>query len=284
MTGQEVCLDKTKDMKFLKGKKIVIKYGGSIMENQEARDAFVLDIKEAVDAGAMITIVHGGGPEISQWIKKAGMTPEFVKGLRVTDSKVIEIAEMVLSGKVNKELSGELSRAGVKALGLSGRDSNILSAEKKYIYENDQKIDIGYVGEITSVNGGMVEGLMKESIVPVISPISQDGEGVTLNTNADTAAAAIGGEIKADMLLILTDVEGVYLQYGKPETLLKEVKAEEIEGLEKSGVITGGMIPKLHCCREAVNMGTNSVRLVDGRKPHCLIGALRGGPGTVIHK
>jgi acetylglutamate kinase len=175
----------------LKGKTFVIKYGGSIMDNEEAQNAFIEDLLFLTNLGIKVVIVHGGGPEISRWLKKTGTENKFVKGLRVTDSATMEIVEMVLSGNVNKRLSSNLSRKGLNAIGISGKDSNLIKAKKKYVYENGNKLDIGFVGEVTSINKHVILSLLDKKYIPVISPIGCDAEGNSYNINADYAASFI---------------------------------------------------------------------------------------------
>lgn len=264
----------------LKGKTIVIKYGGSIMDNVAAQDAFIEDLLLLTGLGVKLVIVHGGGPEISKWLKQTGIESRFVNGLRVTDSNTMEIVEMVLSGNVNKRLSSNLSRKGLNAIGISGKDSNLIEAKKKYLYENNKEIDIGFVGEITNINKEMLLKLINNAIVPVIAPIGIDSEGNSYNINADSAAAFISGELKAEKLLVMTDIDGVYIDIKDPSTRLKSITVEEIEAYTKQGIITGGMLPKLECCISALAKGTKNVHLIDGRKEHSLLFELLTGSGT----
>lgn len=265
-----------------KGKTFVIKYGGSIMDNLEAQDAFIDDLLLLTSIGIKVVIVHGGGPEISKWLKKTGTETEFVKGLRVTDSSTMEIVEMVLSGSVNKKLSSNLSRKGLNSIGISGKDSNLIRAKKKYIYDNGNKIDIGFVGEVTSVNKELLLNLLDNGIIPVISPIGCDLDGNSYNINADYAASFISGVLRAEKLLIMTDIDGVYTDIKDPCTLLPSITPSEIRNYTEAGIITGGMIPKLECCMDALDKGTNSVHLIDGRKEHNLLFNITANSGTKI--
>lgn len=266
----------------LKGKTLVIKYGGSIMDNSLAQEAFVEDLLLLSTLGIKLVIVHGGGPEISKWLKKADLESNFIHGLRVTDQATMEIVEMVLSGKVNKKLSSNLGKRGLNAIGISGTDSNLIAAEKKYLYKNGQKLDIGFVGEITNINKEILTRLLNSNILPVISPIGSDQQGNSYNINADYAAAYIGGALQAEKLLIMTDINGVYRDINDPDTLLESITIDEIKEYTELGIIKGGMLPKLDCCIKALKSGTNSVHLIDGRIEHSLLSTLLQYKGTKI--
>lgn len=265
-----------------RNKTFVIKYGGSIMNNINAQDAFIEDLLLLTSIGIKVVIIHGGGPEISKWLSKTGMESKFIKGLRVTDRATMEIVEMVLSGNVNKKLSSNLSRKGLNAVGISGKDSNLIKSKKKYIYEDGNKIDIGFVGEVTSINKELLINLLNDDLIPVISPIGCDSEGNSYNINADYAAAFISGVMKAEKLLVMTDIDGVYKDIKDPSTLLPSITIDEIKEFTESGIITGGMIPKLECCVDALNKGTKSVHLIDGRKEHNLLFNITNNTGTKI--
>ncbi len=260
----------------------VIKYGGSIMSNDAAKEAFVEDIALMTSVGIKVVIVHGGGPEISKWVKKTGGKNKFVKGLRITDSETMEIVEMVLSGNINKKLSSTLSIRGLNAIGISGKDSNLIAAKKKFIYQDNQKIDIGFVGDVVNINMELLNNLLESNYIPVISPIGSDSEGNSYNINADYAAASISGVLKAEKLLIMTDIDGVYTDITNPSTLLSSITVAETEEFIDNGIVYGGMIPKLQCCISAINSGTKNVHLVDGRKKHSLLLNLINNVGTKI--
>lgn len=266
-----------------KGKTFVIKYGGSIMEDENFREAFMDDIAVMRDSGINIVIVHGGGPEISRWLKITGIESRFVCGLRFTDEKVMNIVEMVLSGRINKDIAAGLSRKGINAVGISGRDGRLIQAKKKYIYKNNEKLDIGFVGDIVSINKGFLGNFIENGQVPVISPIGSDDHGNKYNINADYAAAAISSELKADKLIIITDVAGVYLDINDSSTLLPTISTDEIKEYIQNGVITGGMIPKMECCINAIEKGTKNVHLVDGNKEHGIISQVILNSGTKIY-
>ena len=269
-------------MNNYKGKTFVIKYGGSIMDNEVAKEAFVEDVALMTSVGIKVVIVHGGGPEINKWVKKTGGENKFIKGLRVTDSETMEIVEMVLSGNINKRLSSSLSIRGLNAIGISGKDSNLIQAKKKYVYEDDQKIDIGFVGDVVNINTELLINLLNCNYIPVISPIGSDKEGNSYNINADYAAAFISGVLKAEKLLIMTDIDGVYTDITDSSTLLSSITVEETKEFINSGVVYGGMIPKLQCCVAAIDKGTKDVHLVDGRKKHSLLLNIIKNHGTKI--
>ncbi|HEY8891065.1 MAG TPA: acetylglutamate kinase [Clostridium sp.] len=264
------------------GKTFVIKYGGSIMSNDAAKEAFVEDVALMTRAGIKVVIVHGGGPLINKWVCKTGGENKFINGLRVTDSDTMEIVEMVLSGNVNKRLSSILSMKGLNAIGISGKDSNLIEAKKKIVYEDGKNIDIGFVGEVTNINKNILITLLKNDYIPVISPIGISEQGKSYNINADYAAAAISGVLKAEKLLIMTDIDGVYTDITDPSTLLSSITIEETKDFINKGIVYGGMIPKLECCVAAINKGTKNVHLVDGRKKHSLLLNIIKNCGTRI--
>ncbi|NMM61325.1 acetylglutamate kinase [Clostridium sp. P21] len=269
-------------MKKFVGKTFVIKYGGSIMKNKNAAKAFIEDIVYMKLLGINVVIVHGGGPEISKWIHMTGMDTKFVNGLRVTDEKVMDVVEMVLSGHINKDISANLSKYGISAIGLSGRDSNLIKAKKKYLYNNGEKIDIGFVGKVVGINKNFLSNIIEKGRVAVVAPIGCDSYGNKYNINADYAASFISSALKAEKLIILTDVEGVYTDINDKDNILKHISSGEIKKYIDEGVINGGMIPKMECCIEAIEKGTKSIHLVDGRKNHGLILDIISGKGTKI--
>lgn len=250
---------------------IVIKFGGSIMNQTDCKNAFFEDISFLKENGVNIVIVHGGGPNISSMLEKIGANTKFINGLRVTDKETMEIVEMTLSGSVNKHLSGELSQNNLKAIGLSGRDFNLIKAKKKYSYINGEKIDLGFVGEVEKVNTVVLDELIKNNFIPVIAPIGYDDNGNVYNINADYVAGSIASALNAEKLILMTDIEGVYLDINDKSSLLQSVTIEEIKNYIKDGVIHGGMIPKMECALEAIENGAKTVHLVDGRNEHALI-------------
>lgn len=275
-------LEALHDIDKFKGKTFVVKYGGSIMNDENASKAFIEDIVLLKRFGINIIIVHGGGPEISKWLKMTGVKSEFKNGLRVTDKNVMDIAEMVLSGHINKDISASLSNQGISAIGLSGRDSNLIKAKKKYIYENGKKIDIGFVGDVVSINKSFLLSILEKGRVPVISPIACDSYGNKYNINADYAASFISSELKCEKLMILTDVEGVYKDINDKSSLIRNITTDDVKSYIDEGIINGGMIPKMECCIEAIENGTKDIHLIDGRKKHSLISNIVYDFGTKI--
>lgn len=259
---------------------IVVKYGGSAMSNPELQKNVIKDVTLLKLVGFKPIIVHGGGKEISKWVAKVGKTPEFVNGLRVTDAETMEIAEMVLS-KVNKDLVTMVQELGVKAVGITGKDGGLLKCEKKY---SDGK-DIGFVGNVTEVDTKILLDLLEKDFLPIVAPIGYDDEFQTYNINADDAACAIAKAVQAEKLAFLTDVEGVYRDFNDKSTFISRLTATEAEKLIGSGVIGGGMLPKLNNCTSAIKEGVNRVHILDGRIAHCLLLEIftNEGIGTCFH-
>ena len=247
-------------------KVIVVKYGGSAMADEELKRNVIKDVTLLKLVGFKPIVVHGGGKDISKWIKKAGKEPEFVNGLRVTDAETMEIAEMVL-GKVNKSLVAMVSELGVKAVGISGKDGKLLTVEKKY---SDGK-DIGFVGNVTEVDTKILWDLLDADFLPIVSPIGLDDNYDTYNINADDAACAIAKAMKADKLAFLTDVEGLYRDFNDSSSFISRLTVSEAEALLQDGVIGGGMLPKLQNCLDAIRTGVGRVHILDGRKAHSLL-------------
>lgn len=247
-------------------KVIVVKYGGSAMADDELKKNVIKDVTLLKLVGFKPIVVHGGGKDISSWIKKIGKEPEFVNGLRVTDEETMEIAEMVL-GRVNKSLVSMVLSLGVKAVGISGKDGGLLKVEKKY---SDGK-DIGYVGEVASVDTKILEDLLEKDFLPIVAPIGLDDEYRTYNINADDAACAIAKAMGANKLAFLTDIEGVYEDPNDPSTFISRLTVSEADKLIDSGFIGGGMLPKLKNCTDAIKSGVDRVHILDGRKPHSLL-------------
>lgn len=249
------------------GKTIVIKYGGHAMETPEGKRSFALDMVLLKYVGINPVIVHGGGPQINTLLEQVGVQSSFVGGMRVTDASTMEIVEMVLVGKVNKEIVNCINLAGGKAVGLSGKDGNLLIAEKMYHTVNGEKQDIGQVGTITKVNPLVIETLDKEKFIPVIAPIGCDNNGITYNINADIAAGKLAEALKAEKLILLTDVEGVKID-GK---LISTLRKDEVDNLIISNKISGGMIPKVNCCLGALKEGVGKTHIIDGRVEHAVL-------------
>ena len=258
---------------------IVVKYGGSAMSNPELQKNVIKDVTLLKLVGFKPIIVHGGGKEISKWLEKVGKKSEFVNGLRVTDEETMEIAEMVL-GKVNKSLVTMVEELGVRAIGISGKDGGLLKCEKKY---SDGK-DIGLVGNITEVNEQILLDLLEKDFLPIVSPIGVDDDYNTYNINADDAACAIASALGADKLVFLTDVEGLYRDFNDKSSFIGRLSVSEADALIDSGMIGGGMLPKLTNCTNAIKSGVNRVHILDGRVPHSLLLEIftKNGFGTAI--
>ncbi len=259
---------------------IVVKYGGSAMVDPELQKNVIKDVTLLKLVGFKPIIVHGGGKEISRWISKVGKEPQFINGLRVTDEETMEIAEMVL-GKVNKSLVSMVEALGVHAIGISGKDGGLLTCEKKY---SDGK-DIGFVGNVVGVNEKIIMDLLDRDFLPIISPIGRGEDGTTYNVNADDAACAIAKAVQAEKLAFLTDVEGLYKDFNDKSTFISRISAREADELMASGVIGGGMLPKLANCTDAIKKGVNRVHILDGRLAHCLLLEIftKNGIGTVFY-
>ncbi|MEY8390156.1 acetylglutamate kinase [Lachnospiraceae bacterium] len=258
---------------------IVVKYGGSAMVDEELKKNVIEDVTLLKLVGFKPIIVHGGGKEISRWVTKAGMKPEFVNGLRKTDAPTMEVAEMVL-GKVNKSLVQLVQQLGVNAIGISGKDGGLLKVDKKY----SQGQDIGYVGDIKEVNARVLYDLLEKDFLPIVCPVGLDDSFETYNINADDAACAIARAVKAEKLAFLTDVKGVYQDPEDSNSLISELSVSEAQQLIGTGNIGGGMLPKLNNCIEAIEDGVSRVHILDGRIPHCLLLEIftNKGIGTAI--
>eukprot|EP00611_Tribonema_gayanum_P026298 TRINITY_DN621_c1_g1_i2.p1 TRINITY_DN621_c1_g1~~TRINITY_DN621_c1_g1_i2.p1 ORF type:complete len:276 (-),score=136.50 TRINITY_DN621_c1_g1_i2:238-1065(-) len=269
------------------GETIVIKYGGHAMEDAAASLQFAKDVVLLKSCGVNPVIVHGGGPQIAAMLGRLNIETSFVEGLRVTDTDTVDVAEMVLCGKINKGIASSIKQAGGRAIGLSGKDDNLILADKLQKVITDpgtgisKMLDLGYVGEIKKVNTKIISDLVAAGIIPVIAPIGVDERGQTYNCNADTAAGAIAGALKANRLLLLTDVKGVLSKEGE---LFEELTTERVSELMRDGTITGGMIPKLNTAVNAVKAGVGAAIILDGRARHALLLELytSGGAGTLI--
>ena len=258
---------------------IVVKYGGSAMVDEELKKSVIQDVTLLKLVGFKPIIVHGGGKEISKWVEKSGMEPEFVNGLRKTDAATMEIAEMVL-GRVNKSLVQMVQELGVNAIGISGKDGGLLNVDKKY---SDGQ-DIGFVGEIKDVRPKVLFDLLEKDFLPIVCPIGLDDAFQTYNINADDAACAIARAVNAEKLAFLTDIEGVYKDPEDKSTLISELSVSAAHALIGDGYIGGGMLPKLNNCIEAIENGVSRVHILDGRIPHCLLLEIftNRGIGTAI--
>lgn len=258
---------------------IVVKYGGSVMVDEELKRQVIQDVVLLKLVGFKPIIVHGGGKEISKWVSRSGMEPKFVKGLRVTDEATMEIAEMVLN-KVNKSLVQLVNELGIQAVGISGKDGMMLNCNKHYADGED----IGFVGSVKKVNPKIIYDLLEKDFLPIICPIGFDDKFDSYNINADDAACAIATAVKAEKLAFLTDVEGVYKDFEDKDSLISEMKLDEAKEFVKSGMLGGGMLPKLNNCVDAIEQGVSRVHILDGRIPHCLLLEIftNKGIGTAI--
>lgn len=261
------------------GKTIVIKYGGNAMINEELKQQVMEDLVLLHLIGVKVVLVHGGGPEINDMLHKIGKQAQFVDGLRVTDQETVEVVQMVLAGKINKTLVKLIESKGGLAIGLSGIDGCMLRCKVK-----DERL--GYVGEITEVNVQPVEDMLEKGYIPVISTVGSDLDGNTYNINADTAAAYIAGALKAERLVTMTDITGVMMDPKEPESVIPCIDLKDAQDLFETGVISGGMIPKVQCCIDAINYGVGKVTILDGRVPHAVLMELLTdeGAGTMVVK
>lgn len=265
--------------KFYK-KTVVIKYGGNAMVSEKLKDAVISDVVLLSLVGINVVLVHGGGPEISDMLKKVGKESRFVGGLRYTDRETIDIVKMVLAGKVNKELVSRLSKKRGKAIGLCGLDGSLIKARKLEASE-----DLGFVGEVTDVNPDVILNAFSDGYIPVVATVAEGEDGETYNINADTAAAKIAAAVGAVKLILLTDIQGVMRDPSDEKSLIPVIRTDEVKGLEESGVIKGGMIPKIECCVDAIESGVRRAHIIDGRIPHSILIELLSdeGIGTMIH-
>lgn len=259
------------------GKIVVVKYGGNAMIDETLKQQVMEDIVLLSTIGVKVVLVHGGGPEINDLMKKLGKVPEFIGGLRVTDKETVDIVQMVLAGKVNKTLVSLLGMKGGQAIGLSGQDGGLIRATFR-----DEAL--GYVGTITGVNPKPITDLLERGYIPVISTLGSDDAGNTFNINGDTAAAYVAGALGAERLILMTDVCGILRDRNDPTSLIPEISIDEAKKLTEEGVIAGGMIPKVDCCIEALNRGVDNVVILDGRIPHSILMELltNEGAGTMF--
>ena len=273
-------------------KKIMIKYGGHAMIDEQAMSSTARDTVLLKYVGMQPLVVHGGGPEISRSMDKMGKEAKFVGGLRVTDSETMEIVKMVLVGKINTEIVSKIGLHGGKAIGISGKDNFLLESSKKdpakIRHENGEilEVDLGYVGKIDRVNSRIVEDLTNNNYIPVISPIGINHDGNTLNLNADTVAGSIASEVDAEKLIVLTDVPGIMTDPDDPDSIIRRIRVDELRELVDTGIITGGMIPKVETCINAVENGVKTAHILDGRIDHSILLEIftKDGIGTMIRK
>ncbi len=270
-------------MKFNK-KIIVIKYGGNAMKDEKIKEKVIRDIALLKYLGMFPVVVHGGGPAINEMLYKINKKPEFKMGNRVTDKETMDIVEMVLGGKVNKEIVSLLNKNNVDAVGITGKDSNMIIAEKKYIYLDKEKIDIGYVGQVKKIDTKIIKILLESGIIPVVAPLGTDIDGNTYNINADYVAGELASALKAEKLILMTDIDGLYKDIEDKNSLIKKIDILEIEKLIQDRTINGGMIPKVESCVSALKNGVKEVHILNGEKEHSILMELftKDGIGTII--
>lgn len=274
----EVLIDSLPYMQKFRNKTIVIKYGGHAMVDEHLKKQFALDVILLKQVGINPIIVHGGGPQINRLLDRLDIKPSYVQGMRVTDEETMDVVEMVLVGKVNKEIVGLINHCGGKAVGLSGRDGDLVCARKLKMNSKNRDeeagvappelIDLGQVGEVTHINPGVLESLSQNDFIPVIAPVGVGDDGRAFNINADLVAGAIAGKLSAEKLILLTDVPGVNDKDGQLITTLSRL---DIEGLIDDGTVAGGMIPKVRCCEDALRRGVAKTYIVDGRVEHAIL-------------
>ncbi len=247
------------------GRTIVIKYGGAAMKDGSLKDQVIRDVVFMACVGLRPVVVHGGGPEINIWLSKLNIEPQFKNGLRVTDAPTMEVVEMVLVGKVNKELVALINQAGGKAVGLCGKDANLIKARPA------DAEGVGFVGEVTSIDTAILESLVQSGYIPIVSSVAADHTGQAYNINADTVAGEIAAALGAEKLILLTDTAGILRDYQDPSTLIPKVDIAEARKLIDDGIVSGGMIPKVNCCVRSLAQGVKAAHIIDGRVPHALL-------------
>ncbi len=247
------------------GRTIVVKYGGAAMKDSTLKDQVMRDLVFLACVGVRPVLVHGGGPEINSWLDKLGIEPQFKNGLRVTDAPTMDVVEMVLVGRVNKEIVALINQAGGSAVGLCGKDGNLITARP----QGDE--GIGFVGEVSSVNTKILEALVKSGYIPVVSSVAADETGQPYNINADTVAGELAAALGAEKLILMTDTAGILQDPKQPSTLLPKLDIQQARELMKTGVVSGGMIPKVTCCVRSLAQGVKAAHIIDGRIPHSLL-------------
>ena len=267
----------------LAGKTVVIKYGGNAMVDEDLTNKILQDVTLLKYVGVNPILVHGGGPDINAALQKMDVKSEFHNGLRITDAATMEVVQMVLAGKLNKNIVSQLGKLGGKAIGLCGKDAGLLTVVKKPLTKDG--VDLGFVGNIVGVNVKLLELLSKDEYIPVIAPVGVDRDGKSYNINADTAASEIASALKAEKLMFLTDVDGIRLNAKDSSTLISSISVSEVNELIFSGVITGGMIPKVQGCVHAIEQGVKRVHILDGTIPHPILLEIftDKGIGTMVH-
>ncbi|MBE6485764.1 MAG: acetylglutamate kinase [Methanosphaera stadtmanae] len=279
-------------IKKFHNKKIMIKYGGHAMIDQNAMSSTARDTVLLKYVGMQPLVVHGGGPDISRAMDKMGKTPKFVGGLRVTDSETMDIVKMVLIGKINIDIVSKIGLHGGKSIGISGKDDFLIEATKRDLTKIQQEdgevleVDLGYVGKINKINSNLIDVLTQENYIPVIAPLGTDESGNTLNLNADTVAGSLASDINAEKLVVLTDVPGILTDPDDPESIIRRIHVDELKELVKEGIITGGMIPKVETCINAVENGVKTAHILDGRREHSILLEIftKDGIGTMVRE
>ncbi len=260
------------------GRKIVVKYGGAAMKDSNLKDKVIRDIVLLSCVGIRPIVVHGGGPEINSWLTKLGIEPQFKDGLRVTDAPTMEVVEMVLVGKVNKEIVSLINQAGGSAVGLCGKDANLIKARP------EGREEIGFVGEVSNVKIEILQSLVDNGYIPVVSSVAADDRGQAYNINADTVAGEIAAAMDAEKLILLTDTAGILEDYHNPDSLIVKLDIQEARELIAKGIVSGGMIPKVNCCVRSLAQGVRAAHILDGRVPHALLQEIftDSGVGSMI--
>jgi acetylglutamate kinase len=277
LTKSDVLVEALPYIQRFRGRVVVVKYGGAAMTDPDLAGLFAQDVVLMRSVGMRPVVVHGGGPQIGELMQRLGMQPEFREGLRVTDADTLDVARMVLVGKVNRDIVSAINVHGPLAVGLSGEDAGLITASAR-------APELGYVGDVEAVNPGIIERLLTEELVPVVATIGTDLEGQAYNINADTAAGAVAEALRAEKLVYLTDVAGVLRDVKNPFSLIPYASADELDKLVADGVLTGGMIPKIASCTQAVRNGVAHAHILDGRVPHALLLEMftRDGIGTMV--
>ncbi len=269
-------------IKKFSGITVVIKYGGAALVNEDIKETIIKDIALMKFVGFRPVVVHGGGKDINKALERVGIEPVFKDGLRVTDEPTMEIVQQVLAGKLNKDITTELCQQGINAVGICGKDAGFMKVKKAM----PKGMDIGLVGEVTEVNTSLINTLLDNDFVPVISSIGVDEKGTSYNVNADYAAVAVAGALNAEKLVFITDVAGIMKDVNDPDSVISFINVSSVKDMIADGTISGGMIPKVECCIAGVEAGVNNVHILDGRIPHCLILEIftKNGVGTLVEK
>ena len=277
----EILIEALPYIQKFSGKTVVVKYGGNAMINEDLKNSVIEDIILLKFIGLNPIVVHGGGPDISKALNEKGVKSQFINGLRVTDEETVKVAQEVLIGKTNKEIVALINKHGGQAVGISGIDASFIECEKQKTTVDGEEVDIGYVGKITKIKREVLDLLYKDQWIPVIAPIGTDSEGNSYNVNADTVAAAVAAAVEAEKLILLTDVEGIKDKNGE---IVYEAVPADIDRMIEDGTISGGMIPKVQGCVDALNDGVTGVHIIDGRISHCLLLEIftKTGIGTLI--